>query len=173
MRGGKLTPHIEAQLKKLKQIPVNKIGHFMTPIVDIPIENFSLRDSHRALYILSSTLVNVKEQTDVLVGIFEKREIEIEQLIKKYESDDKMQTFVIDDLKTLLIDEAELVKRMDEQRKIIREKKEAIQKKAKEPVDKLDKVTEKVTTKPELMTSPAPTLDLTSENPRITSVPKV
>ena len=117
----KLSPKIQEQLSKLKKIPVEKIRGFMTPIVDIPIGELSLKMSHRALYVLSSTLINVRNQTNKLVEIFEKREIKIKKLIEKYESDlecaedkDIAIETVLNDLKCLLVTEEDLKKQLEE-----------------------------------------------------------
>lgn len=110
----KLTPKIQEQLNKLKQVPVSQIRGFVTPLVEVPIGELSLKMSHRALYVLSSTLVQMRDQTNKLADIFEKRENKIKALIEEYEKDPKTEKYVLEDLKGLLVDEEELKKRMTE-----------------------------------------------------------
>lgn len=87
----------------------------MTPIINIQIGDLSEKDSHRALYVLSSTLINVREQTNKLVEIFDKRENEITKLIEKYEKQDSTNhEELMNDLKELAITRDNLNQKMAE-----------------------------------------------------------
>lgn len=92
------------KLKRLKTVPVERIRGLTALIVDIPIGELSLKDSHRTIYVLGSTLVKAQEATNRVAEVFEKRELGIKKLIEKYEeynSADKEE--VLKDLKQLLV----------------------------------------------------------------------
>ena len=98
-------PRIQEQLTKLKNVPIDKIRGLRSVVVDVPIGDLSLKNAQRAVYVLSSTLVNVRNTTNKLVEIFEKRESKIKELIEKYEKDESE---IINELKELLVKEEEL-----------------------------------------------------------------
>lgn len=93
----------QQKLQKLKQVPVEKIRKLPALIVDIPIGELSLKDSHRTIYVLSSTLVQAQKATNQVADIFERRESGIKKLIEKYETnrETNIET-VLNDLKELI-----------------------------------------------------------------------
>lgn len=97
-------PKAEERMRKLKQVPVEKIRSFQCLIVDVPIGNLSLKDSHRAIYILSSTLVQAQQATNRVADIFQKRDVGIKKLIEELESTDKEfnTKFLLEKLKDLI-----------------------------------------------------------------------
>lgn len=117
MRAPKIDDKTREQLKKLRQVPVEKIRGFNTPIINIPIGNLSEKDAHRALYVLSSTLISVRDQTNKLAEIFDGRETNIKKLIEKYEKitwedDTPSQETILTDLKSLLVTADDIRKKM-------------------------------------------------------------
>lgn len=111
-------PKSAEKLAKLKKVPVDAIRKFNALIVDIPIGELSLKDSHRTIYVLSSTLVQVKEATDKLAKIFNTKEVKTKALVDKYEGkkgEVPLPTVeeILTDLKSLLVDDEEIQKHLD------------------------------------------------------------
>lgn len=97
-------PKAEERLKKLKSVPVERIRAFQCLIVDVPIGDLSLKDSHRAIYLLSATLVQAQQATNRIADIFTKWESGIKKIIEEIESTDKefKSTYILEKLKDLI-----------------------------------------------------------------------
>jgi len=121
-------PKISEQFKKLKQVPVDTIRKFPSVVVNVPIGELSLKDSHRSVYVLGSTLIQVKEQANRIVYVSQEMENCIKKLIEKYENQDIKREEILNDLKEAISPE------------FLKQKLEAKIKEAKEKAIKDEKV---------------------------------
>ena len=71
---------ISDDLKKLRQISYEKIKNFSAIIVNEPIGKLSKKDSARAIYGLSTSLIKAREQFDAVVKENEQLKKEITDL---------------------------------------------------------------------------------------------
>ena len=113
MKRSQKDPKLAEKLAKLKKIPVDQIRKMNSVVVDIPIGELSLKDSHRTIYVLGSTLIQVREITNRLADTFENRERAITKLIEDIKKDDPENT-MLERLIKLLIPKEELERKMRE-----------------------------------------------------------
>lgn len=92
-------PSPDAKMARLRQIPVDKIKKFPAVVVDCTIGELSDKNKARAIYILGSTLVKVRQETEKLVQQFQLVESNLKKIIEKADHQDVNQGEFLDMLK--------------------------------------------------------------------------
>jgi len=99
VNSGRQLPSPDARLAKLRQVPVDKIKKFPCVVLDCTIGELSTKNCQRAVYVLSSTLVKVRSETEKLVAHFQLIESNLKKIIEKAEEQDVNQGEFLDMLK--------------------------------------------------------------------------
>lgn len=97
------SPKVAEQMRKLSQVPIDRIRKFLAVVVDVPIGDLSLKNSHRAVYVLGSTLLQARDQANKLANVYQQVENNLKELIEKLEGkkweDDTDGQEILNDLK--------------------------------------------------------------------------
>jgi len=93
------SPKVAEQMRKLTQVPVDRVRKFLSVVVDVPIGDLSLKMSHRAIYVLGSTLLQARDQANKLANVYQQVENNLKKLIEKCEEQDVNQKEMLEDLK--------------------------------------------------------------------------
>jgi len=94
-------PSPDAKLARLRQIPIDKIREFPAVVVDCKIKDLSAKNTQRVVYVLGSTLIKVRNETEKLVAHFQLVEGNLKKIIENYEGKNSSEigTEVLNDLK--------------------------------------------------------------------------
>ena len=115
------SPKVAEQMRKLSQVPIDRIRKFLAVVVDVPIGDLSLKNSHRGIYVLGSTLLQARDQANKLANVYQQVENNLKELIKKCEEQDVNQKEMLEDLKKAI--SPEVVKEQLETRiKVLKDK---------------------------------------------------
>lgn len=93
------SPKVAEQMRKLSQVPIDRIRKFPAVVVDVPIGDLSAKNSHRAVYVLGSTLLQARDQANKLANVYQQVESNLKKLIEKCEHQDVNQGEMLEDLK--------------------------------------------------------------------------
>lgn len=93
------SPKVAEQMRRLSQVPIDRIRKFLAVVADVPIGDLSLKNSHRAVYVLGSTLLQARDQANKLANVYQQVENNLKELIEKCEHQDVNQKEMLEDLK--------------------------------------------------------------------------
>ncbi len=81
-----LTKEYREEIKKLRKVPVRKAEASSAIVVNVPIGSLKLHDAHRALYIATSSFVELASKQKTIVEIIKKFETDMKEMFEKADS---------------------------------------------------------------------------------------
>jgi len=97
------SPKVAEQMRKLSQVPIDRIRKFPAVVVDVPIGDLSFKNSHRAVYVLGFTLLQARDQANKLANVYQQVENNLKTLIENIENrkweDDTDENKILEELK--------------------------------------------------------------------------
>ncbi len=100
-----LTKQYREEIKKLKKIPARQAEAQSAIVVNVPIGALGLHDSHRALYLATSSFVELSKKQKNIVEVIQKFQKDIEELFTKADKMTKEQ--ILERVKELVIEKIE------------------------------------------------------------------
>ncbi len=96
-----ITKEYKEEIKKLKKVPVRKAEASSAVVVNCPIGALKLHDAHRALYIATSSFVELAAKQKNIVEVIQKFQKDIEVMFTKTDKMTKEQ--ILERVKELVI----------------------------------------------------------------------
>lgn len=81
-----ITKEYREEIKKLRKVPVRKAEASSAIVINCPIGSLKLHDAHRALYIATSSFVELASKQKTIIEIIKKFEKDIKEMFEKVDS---------------------------------------------------------------------------------------
>lgn len=93
------------EIKKLRKVPVRKAEASSAIVVNVPIGSLKLHDAHRALYIATSSFVELASKQRIIIEIIKKFEKDMKEMMEKADSMTKEE--ILNRVKELALEKVE------------------------------------------------------------------
>jgi len=100
-----VTKEYKEEIKKLRKIPVRKAELSSAIVINCPIGALKLHDAHRALYVATSSFVELSSKQQTIIKIIKKFEADMKEMFEKSDSMSKEE--ILDRVRELSLEKIE------------------------------------------------------------------